>query len=68
MNKQQTPYGKYVPILADGHVRLYLPLERYAEIDSMRSSGYDLNDQSQHLLKIVRRIKEAERQRKERSK
>ena len=49
MNKRQRLYGKYVPILADDHVRLYLPLERYAEIDSMRSSGYDLDDQSQRL-------------------
>jgi len=65
VNKRQRPHGKYVPILADGHVRLYLPVERYDEIDSMRSGGYELDDQSQDLLKIVRRIKEAEKQRKE---
>jgi hypothetical protein len=64
MNKRQGLYGKYVPILADGRVRLYLPLEKCNEINRMRADGYELDDESQHLLSIVQLIKDAEGRRR----
>jgi hypothetical protein len=40
------------------------PLEKHDEIDGMKADGHDPEDWSQHLLKMVRRIKEAEERRK----
>jgi hypothetical protein len=65
MSRRQRLYGKYVPILADGQVKLYLPLERYSEMNGMKANGYDLSDESQHILELARLIKEAEKRREE---
>jgi len=66
MNSEQGRlHGKYVPILADGQVKLYLPLERYCEIEGMKASGYNVDDKLQHLVATVRIIKDTEERREE---
>jgi hypothetical protein len=42
-------------------VRLYPPLEKCNEINRMRAAGYELDEESQHLLNIVQLTKDAER-------
>ena len=44
MSGQRRIHGKYVPILANGQVKLYLPLERFSEIESMEAIGYQVDD------------------------
>lgn len=65
MSEQQKLHGKYVPILADGQVKLYLPLERFSEIEGMKASGYEVDDRLQQLVALVRIIKDAEARREE---
>ncbi len=60
MSRQQRIHGKYVPILANGQVKLYLPLERFSEIESMEAIGYQVDDRLQQLVATVRIIKDAE--------
>lgn len=66
MNEEkQKPYGKYVPVLRDGRVKLYLPLERHGEIDIMKARGYQVDEETQSLILRVRRIEAAEERRAE---
>jgi len=60
MSEQQKLHGKYGPILANGQVKLYLPLERFSEIESMEAIGYQVDDRLQQLVATVRIIKDAE--------
>jgi len=45
-------------------VKLYLPLERYSEIEGMKANGYEVDDKLQQLIATVRIIKEAEGRRR----
>ncbi len=53
-------FGKYVPVTKGGQVKFYLPLERCADIDALSASGYEVAEECQDLIGIVRLIREAE--------
>jgi hypothetical protein len=63
--KTRKQAGKYLPLVREGRVRLYLPLERYGNIEQLIASGYKEDDETRHLMAIASIIKEAKERRAE---
>jgi hypothetical protein len=58
-------FGRYVPISSSGEVKLYLPLEKCAQLQQLRDCGYEVAGESRGLVKLVELINEAAARRAE---
>ena len=58
-------FGKYVPVTKGGQGRLFLPLERCADLGALKDSGYEFDEESRGLIRIAALIKEAQSRRAE---